>query len=414
MAWLSRWRPRWSVSPEGGLASLAVRDFRLLYIALLGTSVSYQLQRTIELWLVYEITRSPFLTGLTGLVRGAATVVFALHGGVVADRIDRRRFVILVQTVNILITLTLGTLALTGDIRVWHLFVAAFVNSTLTTAAGPARTAMVPGLVPKELLVNAFAQMASARKLSQLVGPMVGGILIAVAGSGWTYLTACLIYMIAVPIMMCMRYESGSLDREQSPTKSLLEGIAFIRRNSLIVALLVTEFAAVFFGSYRALLPIFAAAMGFGAAGLGILLSAPAFGSLLGVVAVMAAGNILYKGLFIAFSVIAYAACLFGLAFSPWFLSSVAILALVGFFDAVQAVVRNVVIQARTPDNLRGRAASFQRMLAVGAPSLGEANSGAIAALIGAPWTLMVTALVCIGLTAGLVIKRSDLRDRDL
>ena len=305
------WRSRSSTKPSRTLAALDVRDFRLLYIALFGTSVSYQLQRTIELWLVYDLTGSPLLTGFTGLVRGLATLVFQLAGGVVADRIDRRRFVILVQCVNAVITLSLGTLALTGLIQVWHLFLAAFVNSTLTTAAGPARTAMVPGLVPRELLVNAFAQIASVRKLSQLVGPAVGGVLIGFAGSGWTYAVACLIYIVSIPIMVCMRYESGPLDREQSPVKSLLEGIDFIRRNSLIVGLLVTEFAAVFFGSYRALLPIFAVAMGLGPEGLGILLAAPALGSLPGVAAVMWLGNISYKGLFIAFSVIAYAGCLF-------------------------------------------------------------------------------------------------------
>ena len=141
---------------------------------------------------------------------------------------------------------------------------------------------------------------------------------------------ACLIYIVSIPIMVCMRYESGPLDREQSPVKSLLEGIAFIRRNSLIVVLLVTEFAAVFFGSYRALLPIFAVAMGLGPEGLGILLAAPALGSLPGVAAVMWLGNISYKGLFVAFSVMAYAGCLFGLAFSTWFFGSVAILFLVG------------------------------------------------------------------------------------
>ena len=408
------WRSRSSTKPSRTLAALDVRDFRLLYIALFGTSVSYQLQRTIELWLVYDLTGSPLLTGFTGLVRGLATLVFQLAGGVVADRIDRRRFVILVQGVNALITLSLTTLALTGLIQVWHIYLAAFVNATLTTAAGPARTAMVPGLVPRELLVNAFAQIASVRKLSQLVGPAVGGVLIGFAGSGWTYAVACLIYIVSIPIMVCMRYESGPLDREQSPVKSLLEGIDFIRRNSLIVGLLVTEFAAVFFGSYRALLPIFAVAMGLGPEGLGILLAAPALGSLPGVAAVMWLGNMSYKGLFISFSVIAYAGCLFGLAFSTWFLGSVAILFLVGVFDALQAVVRQVVIQARTPDNLRGRAASFQRILGVGAPSLGEAHSGAVAALIGAPWTLVVTAAVCIGITAGLVVRRPDLRDRDL
>ena len=121
---------RWSTHRGGDLASLGFHDFRLLHIALLRTFVSYQLQRTIELWLVYQIAGSPFLTGFTGFVCGSGTVVFALAGGVVADRIDRRRFVVLVQSLNIQITLTLGTLALTEAIRVWHIYLAAFVNAT--------------------------------------------------------------------------------------------------------------------------------------------------------------------------------------------------------------------------------------------------------------------------------------------
>lgn len=395
------------------LGALCHRDFRLFYTALLGTAMGFQLHRTIELWLVYELTESALFLGLTGLVRGVPTFLFSLAGGVVADRVERRRFVIAVHSVNALITIALGLLALSGLIRVWHLYVAALVNSTLTAAGGPARTAMVPGVVPRQLLVNAFAHMSSARKLSQLIGPALGGLLLATVGAAGTYGVTCAIYAAAIYLMVRMRYETGPLDRKQSPLQSLLEGISFIRGNSLIGVLLVMEFVSVYFGSYRALLPIFAAALGLGPEGFGVLLSAPAFGSLLAVGVVMSVGDIRYKGLFIALSAITYGACMFGLALSQWFFLSVSAIFLLGFFDALQSVMRSVVIQSMTPDELRGRASSFQRMLGVGGPTLGEAQSGAVAALIGAPLTLVVTGTVCIGLTAGLVAARRDLRAQE-
>lgn len=392
------------------LGALDQRDFRLFYTALLGTSMGYQLQRTIELWLVYQLTESAFFLGLTGLVRGVPTFVFSLAGGVVADRVERRKFVIFVHVMNGAITVVLGILALSGLIRVWHLYLAAFVNSTMTSAGGPARTAMVPGLVPREMLVNAFAHMSSARKLSQLIGPVLGGLLLAALAPGWTYLATCTIYVVAIYLMVRMRYEAEALDRKQSPTKSLLEGLSFVRRNPSLRALLMMEFITVYFGSYRALLPIFAAALGLGPEGLGLLLSAPALGSLLGVGVVMSLGNMGYKGLFVALSAIAYGACMFGLALSPWVLLTLFSIFLLGFFDALQSVMRSVVIQSMTPDNLRGRASSFQRMLAVGGPSLGEAQSGGVAALMGAPLTLVVTGVILIAVTAGLVAGRKELR----
>lgn len=395
---------------EKTLGALVLRDFRLFYVALVGTSMCFQLQRTIELWLIYQLTESAFFLGLMGLVRGVPTFVFSLAGGVVADRVERQKLVIVVHVLNSAIALTLGLLALSGLIQVWHLYLGAFLNSTVTAAGGPTRMAMIPGLVPREMFVNAFAYMASARKLSQVIGPALGGLLIAAVGSGWTYGATCGIYLVAIYLLVRLRYESGPLDRKQSAVKSLLEGISFIRRNSLIRVLLVMEFVAVYFGSYRALLPIFAAALGLGPEGFGFLLSAPAFGSLLAVGVVMFVGNIRYKGLFVAFSAIVYGLCMFGLAFSQWFWFAVSAIFLMGFFDAFQSVMRSVIIQSMTPDNLRGRAASFQRMLGVGGPSLGEAQSGAVAALIGAPLTLVVTGALCIGLTAGLVVVRGDLR----
>jgi MFS family permease len=116
----------------------------------------------------------------------------------------------------------------------------------------------------------------------------------------------------------------------------------------------------------------------------------------------------------VAFGILVYSVCLVGLALSPWFLMSVVAVFLLGFFDAIQAVLRNVVVQTLTPDNLRGRVSSFQRMLGVGGPSLGEAQSGFVAAFIGAPLTLVLSAMMCAGTTLGLLARRDELRRAEL
>ena len=144
------------------------------------------------------------------------------------------------------------------------------------------------------------------------------------------------------------------------------------------------------------------------------MLSAVALGAILGVALVLAVNSLRYKGLWVALAILVYSFCLVVLALSPWFLLSVAAVFLLGFFEAVQMVLCNVVIQTATPDNLRGRVLSFQRMLGIGGPSLGETQSGFVAAVVGAPVTVMAGAVICVGTTLGFMAGNGEIRRADL
>ncbi len=390
------------------------RGFRLLWSAILATSFGFHIQRTLELWLIYEMTGSALHLGLTGLARGVPVFVLSLWGGVLADRIDRRRFVMRVQACNAVLNLALALLAVTGLIEAWHIYVSAFMSASFNAVGAPSRNAMVPGLVPRAALLNALSLTAMSRKLSQLFGPVLTGFLIAWAGSGITYALNGAVYLSAVFLVGAIAYTSDRSKAPGSPFRSLMEGIAFVRNETAIWMFLGMELVTVYFGSHRALLPIFVAGFGAGAEAFGVLLSASAGGAIVGVAGMLSLGDVRYKGLWVTFGVLAYAACLGILGLSGWFLLSAAAVFLLGLFEAVQMLLCNVIVQTTTPDHLRGRILSFQRMLGVGGPSLGEAQSGFVAAFIGAPLTLLAGAAVCAGTALGLMTFRKEIRRANL
>ena len=394
--------------------SFAYRDFRLFYVAVVGASMGNQIQRIVDMWVVYELTDSLLLLGFTGLARGIPIIVFSLGGGIIADRVDRRRFIMVMQYGSAAANLLLAGLIVAGVVQVWHIFAASMVSASFVAISAPARTAITPGLVPRELLVNAFAYTSTAWKLAQLVGPALAGLMVAFAGTGATYAANGCLYVVSAVVLTFMAYRSGSGGAGTSPLRSLLEALSFVGRESIIAVLVAMDVVAVFFGAYRILLPVIAAGLGMGAAGFGFFASAPALGAIMGAAAVIGYGDFRYKGLVIAGAILAYAACLAGLALSTWFPLSLAMVALLGFFDAVQAIPRNAVIQAVTPDALRGRVSSFTRMLSVGMPGLGEAQMGAVAAVLAPGPTLLLAAAICAGATLAMLGWRRDLREAEV
>ncbi len=196
--------------------------------------------------------------------------------------------------------------------------------------------------------------------------------------------------------------------------KALAEAMSFLKKRSIIPILLAMDSAAMFFGAYRILMPIFADNLGVGAQGLGLLLSVSGMGAILGAGVIMSLGDVRYKGRYVLIGILAYCAGLVGLAVAPWFTLALLMSASLGFSDSVQAIPRNTVIQAITPDEIRGRVSSFQSMLTNGVPSLGQMQVGAVAALIGAPLTLIVGAVLCAATVISVVSARSDVMSRDL
>ena len=395
------------------LVALQHRDFRLFYGALVVASLGQQVQNTANLWLIYELTDSPLHLGLLGLSRGVPIIVLSLMGGLVADRVDRRRLIMLTEALMAVVSVALGVLTITGAIAVWHLYAATLLSAALNAVNAPARSALVPNLVPRHHLLNALALNSTVWQTASIVGPALAGLTIAVLGLAASYALTGGAFVLTLGALAIMRVGPVAARAPQSPLKSLIEGLAFVRRRSIILTLLAMDCAATFFGAYRVLMPVFARDLGVGAEGLGLLLAAPAAGGLLGATIIMSAGNLRYKGLIVASGILAYCAALVLLAVSPWFLLSLLAAGALGLTDSLQATPRSTLIQEITPDELRGRVSSFQTMLTNGVPPLGQTQIGAVAAVIGAPLALIGGAIACAAIIVGIVLRRPELRAVD-
>ncbi|MSQ24433.1 MAG: MFS transporter [Chloroflexi bacterium] len=395
--------------------SLAYADYRRFAVALLLTQMGAQIVQIAILWQVYQLTGSPLLLGLTGLARAIPHIVLSLIGGVIADRVNRIRLIQVGQVTNAALTLALAALTIAGWVEVWHLYVATSLNAAFTALTQPARTALIPRLVPPRTLVNAVALNATIQQIAQIVGPALAGGMIGAADLGPTYLVNGAAYLLGVVALAGIRTPALSPATEESPWQSLLEGLEFVRDRPVIVSLLGLDLSQTIFGGYRVLLPLIAdQVLGVGPEGYGLLSAAPGVGSVLGATAILSLGDMRYKGIYTICGVLGNCVALVLLAVSPWFVLSLVASALLGVTNSVQMVPRNSAILAITPDALRGRVESFRSMLAGGGPPLGYTLAGAVAAALGAPMALALGAAACAVTVLGIAVTRHELRDPNL
>ena len=396
------------------LSSLTYGGFRRFAASLLLTSLGVQLLQTSILWQVYEMTGSALLLGLSGLARAAPHVVLSLVGGVIADRVNRVYLIQAGQAANAVLLIMLAILVVTNLVEVWHLYAVTLLNSAFTAVTQPARTALIPSLVPQENLVNAVALNATIGQTSQIIGPALAGVTIAVVGLELSYLISGVLHIAAMLAIVGIRMASVPPQTDDSPWQSFIQGMVLVRSRPVIISLLLLDVGATALGSYRALLPMFAEALGAGAVGFGLLTAAPGLGSIIGGGFMLALGDMRYKGLYTVFGVLAYSASLVVLAASPFFFLSLFAGALLGMTNSIQMIPRNSVILSISPDALRGRVEAFRSMMAGGAPPLGYTLSGALAAVFGAPLAVAMGAVSCALLVGAIGLFHSALRDPDL
>ena len=392
-------------------SAITYGDFRRFAMAQLFTSLGTQLLQTAVFWQVFELTGSALLLGLTGMARAAPHIVLSLAGGVIADRLNRVRLIQAGQVMNAVLLVALAILTVTGAVEVWHLYLITLLNSAFTAVTQPARTALIPSLVPPKSLVNAVALNTTIGNTSQITGPALAGVSIATVGLGPAYLLNGLLYLAAVISLVGVRTPTMDSNPGESPWQSFVDGLSFVRSRPVIISLLILDLGAVLLGSYRALLPILAAMLGVGAGGYGLLSAMPGVGSLIGAGFILSLGDMKYKGLYTIFGVLGYSAALALLALSPWFYLTLLAASLLGATNSIQMIPRNSVILAISPNALRGRVEAFRGMLAGGGPPLGYALSGGMAAALSAPLALVIGAAACALLVAGIGIAHSKLHD---
>jgi MFS family permease len=395
-------------------AALQYREFRLLILATIAAQFGDQVQTVANLWQVYALTGSAVHLGFTGLARAVPVILFSLVGGVIADRVDRKKIIVFTQVTNGLSALILAALSATGQIEVWHIYAATFLSATLTSASAPARRAVIATLVPRRHMMNAMAMNASVNQLDRVVAPAIAGVLIAAFGLPLTYGINASAHVITAAALGFVSLGTMPERLLRSPLHDLLDGLSFIRVRTIIPALLAFDVIAMLFGSFRVLLPIIADHFDAGPAGYGLLAAAPAVGSFLGTAAIMYLGDFPYKGRVIIGAILAYCGALVALGLAPWFPMALVATAALGLTDSTQAQTRNAAIQLMTPDELRGRVSSFQHMIQAGGPALGQGIMGAAAFAAGTPLALVVGGVICAVITIGILAAREDVRARDL
>jgi MFS family permease len=389
-------------------------DYRQFALSHLLNSLGSQLLQTVIFWQIFEMTGSPLLLGLTGLARALPHIVLSLVGGVVADRLDRVKLIQFGQLLNALLVVSLGLLTITAKTEVWHLYVVTFLSSGFTALTQPARTAILPNLVPRKILVNAVGLNATIGQTSQIVGPAVAGVAISTFGIGSTYILNAILHIASMLAILGIAKRGWVGTTNETPWESFVNGLVFVRSKPVITSLLLLDLGAVVLGSYRALLPIFSEALGVGPTGYGLLSAAPGVGSMVGAAFILSLGDMKYKGIYTLLGVMSYSVALMVFALSPWFTLTMFAAGLLGTTNSIQMIPRNSVILSISPDRIRGRVEAFRSMLAGGGPSLGYTLSGSLAVVMGAPMALVVGAIACAGLVIVVGTVRKELRDPNL
>lgn len=390
--------------PHGTLRSLRHRDFRLFFGGQLVSLSGTWMQQVAQAWLVYDLTRSPLLLGLAAFATRGPILVFGLLGGVVADRLPKRRTVIFTQTLAMLQAFALAALVLAGHVQVWHVFALAAVLGVINAFDMPARQAFLFEMVGPEDVSNAIALNSSAVNAARIVGPSIAGILVALWGEGACFLLNGISFLAVLAGLSAMRGDRAAAARvrSRSAAREMLEGIRYAWGTERVRALLILLAASSLLGMpYMTLMPIFAGEiLNGGPRALGFIMGAAGLGAL--AAALSLAGRTGTRGLGrrVALSGVLFGAALIVFSASRSFRLSVPAAALLGFGMIGQMAATNTLLQTLVPDGLRWRIMALYSMSIAGLSPVGGLLMGAAADRIGAPRTLAAGGAVVLAAAA--------------
>jgi MFS family permease len=391
------------------VSALRHRDFSIYWSGSVLSLVGSQFTAVAMAWQIYELTNSPLELGLLGLARGAPMLVLLLFGGLLADAVNRRHLMMATQVAQMCVSATLAVMTLAGRVTPAVLYVASLFLALFSALEQPARTAIIPNLVPRSDLANALALSGTQRHVATIVGPSLAGLLLARSGPTLCYAVDAISWLAMLAALAMMRPLAQSAGgRGALSMQALREGVEFVWTHPVILSMMALDFGQNFFGSGRALLPIYARdILNVGPQGLGLLYSATSVGALAMGTAMSMRGPARRAGTWVLVSVSAYGifTAVFGLSHFFWL--SFLMLAAAGAANTVSFVLRNTINQLLTPDEIRGRVTSVNSMFTNTGPQLGQFEAGAVASVIGAVGATAVGGLFVTSIAAGLAAVRS-------
>ena len=380
------------------------RDFRALISGQLVSVLGTQLTAVAVPYQVYQLTGSSLDVGLVSLAQLLPLIIGSLAGGSVVDAVDRRRLLLVVES---LAAACSAGLAANADLSsaLWPLYVLPALAAALSGFDSSARNAMVPNMVRRSEVSTANAMFQALFQFGAVAGPAAAGLLLAGPGIRFVYWLDVASFGASLLSVFLISPQPPGRRARRPGLRSIAEGFAFLRGRQAIQGAYLIDINAMVFGMPRALFPALASTVfGGGAATVGFLYAAPGAGALVGALTTGWVGRIRRQGLAVIIAVIVWGLAIAGFGLVSWLPAALVLLAVAGWADVISAVFRNTIIQLAVPDALRGRLSGLQTAVVAGGPRVGDFEAGAVAAVFGDTTSVVSGGLACIA--GALVLAR--------
>ena len=397
-------------------ASLAIRDYRYMWFGQLSSATAMHADILARSWLTWQLTESTLAVALVNLMRAIPMLTLGLFGGVMADRFDKRRMLIIIQAWTLAVYLVIAVIVIAGWVELWHVYAYSFLIGLGFAMNQPVRMSFIPQLVGRKHLLNALSLSSIAINSTRLGGPAAIGFLIALAGNnvGPAYAVSAGFYAFALWTTTMIRPGAGAADSRRdrgSIFAQLLEGFRYIRDDRLILALVVVALGPLAFGhSYQTMLPAFVdTVLGSGAESIGAIQSVGAVGGLAGGLWIASRGNIPYKGRIMLLAGLAYGVVLMLFSWVTVFALTFPLVIVIGMSQTIFRASNTSTILESAPERMRGRIISVTLLdtaMGSGAAMIG----GFIADQAGVSAGLFSMGAICFGIVALVALAYPAIR----
>ena len=372
------------------------RQFRLLWIGQSVSEVGSRITMVALPFQMFELTHSTLAVGLIGLCELIPLLTLSVVGGALADSVDRRKLLLVAHLGMIGVTALLAVNAATGANYVWVLYVAATLQAAGYALYSPAMRSLVPRFVTPDLLPSAMALTGAYGSFGSLIGPVIGGVLIAALGVKTAYLIDLVTFVWAFSTLALMDAVPPHAEAGRVSWESIKEGLRFLKGRPVLQSTFTFDLNAMIFGMPTALFPAVAKGLGGGAGVLGLLYAAPEAGAFVVNLLSGRAKHVRRQGLAVQISIVVWGLAIVVFGFSNWLWLCMLGLAIAGGADMWSAIFRSTILQTVTPDAMRGRLSGIELAVVASGPALGDLEAGVVAALTSVQTSIVAGGTLCV------------------
>jgi MFS family permease len=371
-------------------------DFRRLWFATTFSSTGAHITGVAIAFQIYELTGSPLAVGLIGLVELIPLFTLSFVGGALADSMDRRKLLMITESVGVACAGGLALNSVLSEPQVWLIYVITAAYASVYALGSPAQRSATPLLVPQESITAAAAVNSMYHNFSAIIGPSIGGVLIAVIGLEGAYAVDVASFLLAIAFIARVKPMARSGDSERLQLRTIFDGIRFLKGRAVLQGSFIVDLNAMIFGMPEALFPAFADALGGGPGVLGLMYAAPSAGALIASLTSGWTSKIRRQGVVVYLAVIGWGASLaiFGLSKTLWL--SLVMLAFAGAADMISGIFRTAILQTAAPPEMLGRLHGLELAVVASGPSLGNLEAGALASFSSVRFSTVFGGFACI------------------